>query len=269
MPHTNPRLARGRRVLFVCMAAAWACAAIAGDEDAAVASVNGKPVSRAQVDFIVKEQVRQGRKPSAEMLKGAREEAIRREALAQEARRKLGDPAQLRARLEFMRNTALINALREDFFLNARPGEDEIKQAYEQAKTGIGDRELLARHILVDSEAAAKRLIERLQKGESFDDLARVHSLDASTAAEGGSFGWAAPGNFPPEFSAAVEKLAKGRFGASPVKTAVGWHVVRLDEIRTVKPPAFEEARPRLAERIIEARWRQYIADVQARAQVR
>jgi len=241
----------------------------ASAQDATVATVNGKPVSRAQVDFIVKEQVRRGNEPSAELLKKARQEAISREALAQEAERKLRGSADLRVRLEFMRKTALINALREDFFLNSKPSEDEIRNAYETAKSTIGETEWLARHILVDSEASAQALIDRIRKGEHFEDPAAAHSLDGSTAGFGGGFGWAAPGNFPTEFSDAVKRLKKGELAAQPVKTSVGWHVIRLDDVRTAKPPTLDEARPRLVEHLIEDRWREYVSQIQGKARVR
>ncbi|MDE2365956.1 MAG: peptidylprolyl isomerase [Betaproteobacteria bacterium] len=97
-----------------------------------------------------------------------------------------------------------------------------------------------ARHILVKiseltSEADARRRIielkERLDHGGKFDELAKLHSEDAS-AASGGDLGWVSPGDTVPEFEQAMKTLKPGQI-SEPVQTPFGWHLIQVLEQRT------------------------------------
>ena len=70
------------------------------------------------------------------------------------------------------------------------------------------------RLIIVGTETEADGLLTRLQAGEKFEDLARVHSLDRSASA-GGYLGTFAPSQLRPEFQAALADLQPGQ--VSPV----------------------------------------------------
>lgn len=95
------------------------------------------------------------------------------------------------------------------------------------------------RHILVKtneatSEAEARARIlqvqDRLQRGTSFEALARQFSEDGS-ASLGGDLGWLNPGDTVPEFERAFNALKPGQVSA-PVRSPFGWHLIRLDETR-------------------------------------
>ena len=97
-----------------------------------------------------------------------------------------------------------------------------------------------ARHILVKiseltSEADARRRIielkERLDHGGKFEELAKLHSEDAS-ASSGGDLGWVSPGDTVPEFENAMKTLKPGQI-SEPVQTPFGWHLIQVLEHRT------------------------------------
>jgi peptidyl-prolyl cis-trans isomerase SurA len=97
-----------------------------------------------------------------------------------------------------------------------------------------------ARHILVKiseltSEADARRRIlelkERLDNGGKFEELAKLHSEDAS-APSGGDLGWVSPGDTVPEFEHALNALKPGQI-SDPVQTPFGWHLIQALEHRT------------------------------------
>jgi len=97
-----------------------------------------------------------------------------------------------------------------------------------------------ARHILIrtnelvdDAEARARleQLRLRLEGGDPFEDLARGHSEDPASAAEGGDLGWLDPGDVVPEFQEAMDALAPGEI-SEPVKTQFGWHLIQVLERR-------------------------------------
>ena len=84
-----------------------------------------------------------------------------------------------------------------------------------------------ARHILVDTEVAAKQVEELLKAGEPFEKVARDLSKDTGSAAKGGDLGWAPASNYVPEFKDAVLKQEIGVIGP-PVKTQYGYHIIQV-----------------------------------------
>jgi parvulin-like peptidyl-prolyl isomerase len=84
-----------------------------------------------------------------------------------------------------------------------------------------------ARHILVDTEVAAKQVEELLKAGEPFDKVARDLSKDTGSAAKGGDLGWAPATNYVPEFKDAVLKQEIGVIG-QPIKSQYGYHIIQV-----------------------------------------
>ena len=97
-----------------------------------------------------------------------------------------------------------------------------------------------ARHILIrpdeliseeDAKTRLQQLLLRIKGGDDFADLARGHSVDSVSAADGGSLGWVSPGDLVPEFENAMNSLAPGE--VSPAfKTQFGYHIVQVLERR-------------------------------------
>lgn len=96
-----------------------------------------------------------------------------------------------------------------------------------------------ARHILIKtneltSEADARnrllQLKERIDNGVKFDELARLHSEDAS-ASKGGDLGWINPGDTVPDFEKAMNALQPGEV-SQPVQSPFGWHLIQVLERR-------------------------------------
>ena len=115
------------------------------------------------------------------------------------------------------------------------------------------------RHILIKvseltSETEAKiriiRVKERLDNGEAFEELAKLHSEDPS-ASGGGDLGWVSPGDTVPEFEQAMNNLQPG-IVSEPVQTSFGWHLIQVIERRT-KDISKEQQR-REASKMIRAR---------------
>ncbi len=235
-----------------------------------IAVVNGRPVPKSRADFFIKEQTKQGQPDSPELQKLVRDELINREVLQQEAEKKgLGSSDTVKQQLELMKQAVLLNALRDDYFAKNKPTDEEIKGEYNKLKGQFGDREYRARHILVDSEDKAKGLIEQLKKGAKFEDLAKANSKDTGSAQNGGDLDWAAPGNYVPEFSAAMTKLEKGKFTEVPVQSQFGFHIIKLDDVRDAKIPSIDEVKPQISQSLMTQKWRKYQADLRAKASVK
>jgi peptidyl-prolyl cis-trans isomerase D len=113
----------------------------------------------------------------------------------------------------------------------------------------IGDlpleqEQVWARHILVPSEEEARDIIDRLNDGEEFGELAAELSLDTVSGANGGNLGWFGKGQMVPPFEEAVFELEVGEV-SEPVQSDFGWHVIQLIDRTTLPMTAseYEQAR--------------------------
>jgi peptidyl-prolyl cis-trans isomerase C len=115
-----------------------------------------------------------------------------------------------------------------------------------------GEEEVHARHILVDNEDQAKKLIDQLNKGGDFAALAKANSKDPA-AQNGGDLGFFKKGDMVPEFADVAFALKPGQISQKPVKTQFGWHVIKVDETRTAPAPSFDQSKEELRQQIIQA----------------
>jgi len=135
-----------------------------------------------------------------------------------------------------------------------------------------------ARHILVrvnetssESEARTRidRVLDRLDNGARFEDMARINSEDASSA-RGGDLGWVNPGDTVPDFEQAMAKLAIGETSRA-VRTPFGWHVIKVEERRKQdisKDRRREQARQALRQRKADELFNDFIRQTRDRAYV-
>ena len=235
---------------------------------AAVATVNGAPISQARFNFLLQQAQQQGQPDSPEVRKNLREKLIIEEVVAQEALKKgMDKSADVNTQIDLARQTILIRAYLQDYIKNNPLGDDVLKAEYEKIKSQMGDKEYHARHILVEKEAEAKDIIAKLKKGEKFEKLAEK-SKDPGSKAKGGDLGWAAPANFVPEFSAAMTKLQKGQYTTEPVKSQFGYHIIKLEDSRTMQAPPFDEVKQNLRQRAQQQQIDKMISDLRAKAKI-
>ena len=81
-------------------------------------------------------------------------------------------------------------------------------------------------HILVKKHSEALSVIEKLNKGESFDKLAKELSIDKGSGKRGGDLGFFGRGVMVKPFEAASFTLEKNQI-SEPVKTEFGYHVIK------------------------------------------
>jgi peptidyl-prolyl cis-trans isomerase C len=234
-----------------------------------VAVVNGTPISRDVWNLYVKTR-HQGKTPgdlTAEEQKAALDELIGMYAGAQEAAKKGLDKGEPAARVELVGKSALAELLYKDYTSGKEPTEDELKKEYDARIAEAPKEEYHARHILVDDEAKAKDLIAQLDKGASFEQLAKDNSKDGSSA-EGGDLGWFNPGQMVKPFSDAVEQLEIGKYTATPVKSEFGWHVIKLEEKRATAPPPYDAVKAQLGPLVNQKKFEDYLKGLVSQAKV-
>jgi peptidyl-prolyl cis-trans isomerase C len=231
-------------------------------------TVNGKPIPKARLDFIVKQRTAQGQPDNDQARKAILDNLITQEVVAQEAdRRGFSKSADVRAQLDLMRQQVLVQALIQDH-LKAHPVKDEDMLAeYNKLKASRGEKEYKARHILVDKDSEANEIIAQLKKGAKFEDLAK-QSKDPGSKDKGGDLDWNPPSTFVKPFADALTKLEKGKYTETPVQTQFGWHVIRLDDVRPIQFPAFDAVKQQLHQRLQEQEVQSYVAELRAKAKI-
>ena len=238
-------------------------------EDKSAALVNGVSIPQARVDLRVKIAVTQGQADSPELRKAIREDMISLEMLAQEAKKKgLDNDPEVIQQTELAKQSVLVSAFVQDYTKNHQISDDQLKQEYDKLKANLGKSEYNVSHILVESEDEAKAIIAQLGKKGKFDKIAKAKSKDAGSAERGGSLGWAVPSNFVPPFANAVLSLKKGTYTKEPVKSQFGWHIIKLDDVRDLKVPSFEELKPQIQQRLQQQSIQEYIANLRSKAKI-
>jgi peptidyl-prolyl cis-trans isomerase C len=170
--------------------------------------------------------------------------------------------------MENARQTIVINALARDYVTKHPVTDAEIKAEYDRFTKQTGDKEYHVRHILVENEADANAIIAKLKSGAKFEDLAK-QSKDTGTANNGGDLDWASPSSFPPEFAAGFTGLSKGQITEKPVKTQVGYHVIKLDDVRPAKLPSMDEVKPQIADALAQQKLAAYQDEMVKKAKVK
>lgn len=234
-----------------------------------IAVVNGKAIPKERVDALVAELVRQGQTDSAQLQAAVREELVNREVMMQEAeKRGIPNDAGVKAQMALASQSVAIRALIQDYIKNNTPSDAELRAKYDEAVKQVQGKEYHLHHILVDNEQQAKDIITKLKGGANFDDLAKQFSKDTGSAAHGGDLDWANLQSYVPEFGAAAQKLQKGQITDTPVHSQFGWHVIRLDDVRDVKVPPFEDVKAQLAQQMQQEKLQAWEQSLRAKAKI-
>jgi len=223
-----------------------------------VATVNGKPVPMSRVDALIKTATH-GQEAPPELKAQAKDQVVMREIFAQEAEKQgIPSTADYKAQLDLMRQTVLINTLFQNFIKSHPISDADAKAEYDKIKAEQSGMEYHARHILVDSEDDAKKLIAQIKAGAKFEDLAKKNSKDTGSAENGGDLDWAKPTAYVPEFSTALQGLKKGQMTETPVKTQFGYHIIKLEDTRQAQFPSFDEVKDKVKQQMEQVKLQEY-----------
>ncbi|MFQ5774835.1 MAG: peptidylprolyl isomerase [Kiloniellaceae bacterium] len=125
-----------------------------------------------------------------------------------------------------------------------------VRVRYDAYRERLAARaEVRARHILLDSKEDARAVIEALDAGADFAELARARSM-GPTASRGGDLDYFTRDNMVPDFAEAAFRLGVGEYSRVPVRTEFGWHVIKVEDRRGEQPLPPEQMEERLRKQI-------------------
>ncbi len=238
------------------------------DKKDAIAEVNGVYISKASLESLKTElapRLRGQTLPDEQLI----DELVNRELLVQDAMKKnLENSPEIVARLDNMKRTLLAQADLQEY-LKANPvTEEELKAEYDKKMGGDNAVEYKARHILVKKQDEAKKVIEKLNKGANFEELAKTDSTGPS-ASKGGDLGWFTSDRMVAPFSEAVIALENGKYTTEPVETQFGWHVILREDSRSKTPPPFEAVKAQFRPMMEREKVQSYLEQLRKEANVK
>ncbi|MDN7425843.1 peptidyl-prolyl cis-trans isomerase [Burkholderia sp. AU45388] len=256
------------RLLTIVALAGALSGAVHAQTAATVATVNGTPITQADVDTLLRAS---GQPDSPQIRQAIKNQLITR-VLVQQAAEKANyaDKPEVKAAMQQAKATAEVQLYLRD---NVKPEpvtDEQVKARYDELVASLGKNEYKPRVIVVKDSVAAATVLSELKAGKSFDGLARQYSL-APSRDTGGELPWvsfntpAAEGKtagLPLPVAQALEKLPVGAVTKDSIPVDGVRAIVKLDAKRPTQVPGFETAKPTLQQQL------QAIATEKASAQM-
>jgi len=234
-----------------------------------VAEVNGEEITRLDVFQFIQSLPEQTRRlPLAQLFPLAQQQVINSRIIANKTENvNLDRDKEVQRQLEEAKKQIVRNVFIENE-ISDRITEERLKGAYEQYKASFPEiQEVKASHILVEDKSLAKDIIDQLQEGADFAELAKEHSTDA-TAENGGELSYFSKNDVVPEFGEAAFTLEPGSYTEQPVKSEFGYHVIKVEDKRIRPPVAYEKAKPFLESQLRRAAMDEIMNDWRSHANV-
>lgn len=159
-------------------------------------------------------------------------------------------------------NNTTVDALKEDIknYLTIRKllepqikiTDEEMQTYFDENKDSFGEAEQVkASHVLVEDEATAKEIQQKLKDGADFAELAKEYSTDEGTKENGGELGFFARGTMVTEFDDVAFALPVNKI-SDPVKTEYGYHIIKVEEKKEAVEANFDDSKAAIKDTLID-----------------
>ena len=177
----------------------------------------------------------------------------------QEEANLIANDANIKAQIELQNRMLIAQSVANNFFSKIEFTEEEILNFYNAMIESAPNKEYKASHILVESQSEAIDIIEQLNNGSNFSELAEEFSIGPS-ANNGGSLGnFFSPSQMVKPFSDAVEALDDNAYTKEPVQTEFGWHVILREASRDAVSPTLDSVKLEIEQQIRQTRFQVYL----------
>ncbi|MCM3692518.1 peptidylprolyl isomerase [Neobacillus niacini] len=161
-------------------------------------------------------------------------------------------------------NNTTVDVLKEDLknYLTMRKliepqikiTDEELKTYFDENKDSLGEAEQVkASHILVEDEATAKEIKQKLADGADFAELAKEYSTDEGSKENGGELGYFPRGTMVTEFEDMAFSLPVNEI-SEPVKSDYGYHIIKVEEKKEAKEANFDDSKAGIKETLVDER---------------
>lgn len=163
---------------------------------------------------------------------------------------------------------------KSEFFDQVAVDDTDLQELYQAEIANLSEQRRAA-HILLEVDGdvtdeqareQAEQAIARINAGEDFAAVAAELSADLGSAEQGGDLGFAAPDVYEPEFEEVLYSLNQDQV-SDPVRTAYGWHVIKLLGVREADIPSFASLEEKLTQTLkaqqVEQRFVEAVKDLE------
>ncbi|WP_256254382.1 peptidylprolyl isomerase [Burkholderia ubonensis] len=221
-----------------------------------VATVNGTPITQAEVDAIL----RASRQPDTPQVRQAIKNQLIARVLIQQAAEKAnyGSKPEVQAAMQVAKANAETRLYLKDNVKPAPVTDSDIKARYDEIVASLGKDEYKPRLIVVKDVATAATVLSELKAGKPFDGLARQYSI-ASSRDAGGELPWVSfktpategkTSGLPVAIAQALEKLPPGAVTPESIPVDGARAIVKLDAKRPTQVPAFNQAQATIRQQL-------------------
>jgi parvulin-like peptidyl-prolyl isomerase len=219
---------------------------------AVYATVNGEDVGDKDIQALMAQMPRQmfQNGVNAQMKQKLVDQAINQKLLAQHAMKTgIEKESEFKKALAEAKKTIALEVWMKKIYNEVKIGDKEMKAYYEKNKDKfVEPKRMKARHILLKTEADAKKIIGELKglSGKALSDKFIALAKEKSTGPSGkngGELGWFRERGMVPEFSKAAFALKSGDYTKTPVKTQFGYHVILAEDKKGADTVTFDKAK--------------------------
>jgi peptidyl-prolyl cis-trans isomerase C len=215
-------------------------------------TVNGEAITRTMYSLYFQDRMRgvPDAQNSPEMQMSVLNELSNIIIVAQDAEKQgIQNRPEVAASIDLLKAKLLTQIAIQDFASSHEPSEEAIQKAYQEEYAGQSGTEYKARHILVKEQNEATALIEKLDGGADFAELAKEHST-GPTGSNGGDLGWFDAAQMVKPFGDALIAMEKGKYSSAPVETQFGWHVILLEDSRQTEAPTLDSVKGKIVNKL-------------------
>lgn len=159
-------------------------------------------------------------------------------------------------------NNTTVDVLKEDLknYLTLRKllepqikiTDEDLKTYFDENKDSLGEVEQVnASHILVEDEATAKEIKQKLTDGADFAELAKEYSTDEGSKENGGKLGFFPKGTMVTEFEDVAFALPINEI-SEPVKSDYGYHIIKVEEKKEAKEANYDDSKEAIKQTLID-----------------
>ena len=133
------------------------------------------------------------------------------------------------------------------------------------------EAEIRASHILLETEEKALEVLDKINNGADFAELAREYSTGPS-GEKGGDLGFFGQNsNMDKDFKDAAFALELNKV-SEPIKTQFGYHLIKVTEMKEAGTTTFEEAKDTINEQLLSAKkqekWNEFVTELREKAEI-
>lgn len=228
---------------------------------APLVTVNGQSINPAQLAYNAPTA------KSPQEKKQALQILIDRTLLAQEAIEKGWDKnSMVKAALDSEKIQTLASVTAQHYWAEHPISPNALQKAYQQEHFDKTRQLYRMQEIIVASRPEADKLIEKLQKGASFSNLASQYSV-ASNADIGGQTGWQEKAKIPAPYVKYMEELKNDEI-AGPIVVPAGWAIIRKLQEQLIPTPSLATIRPKLLSELRNKAISNYVQQLRAKAKI-